>query len=348
MNRPRVWLTILGIAMSAAAVIVLLRAIDAADTWRRLREANLLWFGAACVATVAGYLVRAIRWGELLAPVRRPPLRRLFAATMVGFLAINTLPARLGELVRAFALSRPEGISTATVLGSVAVERVLDLVALGIFWSLSLIVAPLPGWFRWSGFATLGIAAVAAGLLWTFHRSGGGKALSIDGPLLGRLPQHPRRVVGRAIPAFGEGIRAIASPPVLARAGAWTAAMWLVNAVVFHLTAISLGLDLPIWAPFLLAFIVCVGIMVPSSPGFVGVMEGACVVGLGLMGVEGPEALAYGVLYHATQLLPLVALGSWYAFREHVGAEVLRGPAEMAVGRSEKSGDSDASTRYQL
>jgi hypothetical protein len=90
----------------------------------------------------------------------------------------------------------------------------------------------------------------------------------------------------------------------------------------------ALGMDLPVWAPLLLAFVVCVGIMVPSSPGFVGVMEGACVVGLGLIGVGGPEALAYGVLYHATQLLPLVILGSWYAVREHAGGEILHGLPE--------------------
>jgi uncharacterized protein (TIRG00374 family) len=328
MSRARLWLTVLGLAMSAAAVVLLLRAIDAADTWRRVRSADPVWFLAACAATVAGYLIRAIRWGELLAPVRRPSLGPLFSATMIGFLAINTLPARLGELVRAYALSRSERIPAATVLGSVAVERVLDLAALGAFWSLSLLVAPLPEWFRWSGVVTLGIAVVAAVLLLVFHHLRGWQTGAADGPILSRLPDRLRSAMRSAIPAFGEGIRAIARPAVLARSSGWTLLMWLVNASVFQLVAASLGLNLPIWAPFLLAFIICVGIMVPSSPGFVGVMEGACVVGLGLMGVGGAEALAYGVLYHATQLLPLVVLGSWYAFREHVGAEVLKGVRE--------------------
>jgi uncharacterized protein (TIRG00374 family) len=336
MSRVRIWLTILGVAMSAAAVVLLLRAIDAADTWRLVRSADPIWFLAACAATIAGYLVRAIRWGELLAPLRRPPLGRLFSATMIGFLAINTLPARLGELVRAYALARSERISAATVLGSVAVERVLDLAALGAFWSLSLLVAPLPEWFRWSGLVTLGIAAVAAIALLVFHRLRGWQSAAADWPILKRLPDRPRRAMGSAIPAFGEGIRAIATPPVLARSAGWTLVMWIINAAVFQLVAVSLGLNLPVWAPFLLAFIICVGIMVPSSPGFVGVMEGACVVGLGLMGVGGAKALAYGVLYHATQLLPLIVLGSWYAFREHVGTEVLRGVGEAGEATERK------------
>jgi glycosyltransferase 2 family protein len=330
MTRPRVWLTVLGILLSAAAVVILFRAVDAADMWRRLRAADPAWFLAACVTTVAGYGVRAVRWGELLAHVRRPTFSRLFSATMVGFLAINTLPARLGELVRAVALSRPERIPTATVLGSVAVERVLDLAALGAFWSLSLAFAPLPDWFRWSGFLTLGAAAGVAVALWAVHRSSGWSLLSEEGVLLRKLPEAARRRVGAAIPAFGEGILSIVRPGILGRSAALTVVMWLVNAAVFLMTGYALHLDLPIWAPFLLAFVVCVGIMVPSSPGFVGVMEGACVVGLGLVGTGGAEALAYGVLYHATQLLPLILVGTGYALREHLGSEVLHGVPEAS------------------
>ncbi|HYJ33970.1 MAG TPA: lysylphosphatidylglycerol synthase transmembrane domain-containing protein [Candidatus Binatia bacterium] len=328
MTRPRAWLTLLGLAMSAAAVALLLRSIDAADTWRRLRAADPLWFLGACAVTTASYVVRAVRWGELLSTTARPSFRRLFSATMIGFLAINTLPARLGELVRAYALSRSERISTATVLGSVAVERLLDLAALGVFWSLSLGVASLPAWFRWSGFVTLGLTVAAAAGLLALHRFGGWRALGAENGILRRLPEKPRRALAAAIPAFGEGVRSLASPSILIRAGLLTAAMWIVTAAVFLMTGAALGMALPLWAPCLLAFIVCVGIMVPSSPGFVGVMEGACVVGLGLTGVRGPEALAYGVLYHATQLAPLVLLGTWYAVREHVGGEVLHGVPE--------------------
>lgn len=331
MTRSRAWLTLTGLAMSAVAVVILLRSIDAADTWRRLLAADPFWFVGACVVTTLGYVARAARWGELLSRTTRTPLRRLFSATMIGFLAINTLPARLGELVRAYALSRSERISTATVLGSVAVERVLDLAALGVFWSLSLGVASLPAWYRWSGFITMGLTAVAAAGLYALHRFGGWSALGAETGLLRRLPARPRRALSAAIPAFGEGVRGIASASILARSSVLTAAMWLIAASVFLMTGKAVGLDLPIWAPFLLAFVVCVGIMVPSSPGFVGVMEGACVVGLALFGVKGPEALAYAVLYHVTQLAPLMLLGTWYAVREHAGGEVLHGVPDAAL-----------------
>jgi len=126
-----------------------------------------------------------------------------------------------------------------------------------------------------------------------------------------------------AIPAFGDGIRAAGRPGVMIRSALWSAAMWGVNGAAFLLVAEGLGMHLPLWSPLLLAFVVCVAILLPSSPGFVGVMEGACVVGLGLLGVRGAEALAYGLLYHLVQLVPPILLGSYFAFRGHFGREIL-------------------------
>jgi len=323
MSRSRLWLTAIGIALSAIAVVALLRSIDAADAARRLATTRPGWFLGACLLTTVGYWIRALRWGEILSPHGRPPVGRLFSATMIGFLAINTLPARIGELVRAYVLARTERLRTATVLGSVAVERIFDLVALGSFWSLSLLFAPYPDWFRWSGVITLGLAFLMAAVFWAIHALGGWTWAAEASALLRWIPERPRQSLTAAIPAFGEGIRGAARPGVAFRTALWSAAMWGVNGAAFLLVAEALGMRLPLWSPLLLAFVVCVAILLPSSPGFVGVMEGACVVGLGLVGVRGAEALAYGLLYHLVQLVPPILLGSFYAFRGHFGREIL-------------------------
>ncbi|HZI89273.1 MAG TPA: lysylphosphatidylglycerol synthase domain-containing protein, partial [Candidatus Polarisedimenticolia bacterium] len=97
MKRSRLILTTLGVLLSAAAVVVLLRQVNARDLARNIRQADPVWFVAACLLTVAGYWLRAVRWGEILSPEARVTQGKLFSTTMVGFLAINTLPARLGE-----------------------------------------------------------------------------------------------------------------------------------------------------------------------------------------------------------------------------------------------------------
>jgi uncharacterized protein (TIRG00374 family) len=317
MSPSRLILIVVGLALSAAAIVMIGRSIDVGEAVRAVGRASIPWFLGANLLTVVVYWLRSLRWRSLLAPHAKPTVGRLFSANMVGFLAINVLPARLGELVRAFALARSERISTAAVLGSVAVERIMDLVFLGIFWALSLLFAPVPAWFRWSGYATIGIAVLVGGGIWVLNAARGRSSRLRTG-VMARVPDRMKGRFASAVSAFGVGIQIVGRPGLLAEAAFWSAASWVVSSAIFLMVGRSLGLHLPVWSTFLLTFIVCVGISLPSSPGFIGVMEWACVVGLSFLAIKGPEALAFAILYHLTQLLPLVVLGTYFAVREHL------------------------------
>ena len=317
MSRFRILIAVLGLLVSAAAIYFLARSIDVKAALQALGRASLGWLFASFAATVVVYYLRSLRWGALLKLHARPSAFALFRANMVGFLAVNTLPARLGELVRAYLLARREGISTATVLGSVAVERILDLAFLGIFWALSLLFAPVPAWFRWSGIATLVFTAVVAGGLWAMQAARG-RRTGWAARIRSWVPRPIRERVSSAASSFGAGLEVLGKPRLLVEAAGWSVLLWLTSGAVFLLAGESLGMRLPVWSMFLLTFVVCVGISLPSSPGFIGIMEWACVIGLALVGVEGPEALAFGILYHLTQIGPLLVLGTYFAVRDHV------------------------------
>ena len=335
MTRFRVLLAVLGLALSAAAIYLLVRSIDVGASLQAIGRASPAWLLASFAATVFVYYLRAIRWGSLLKLHARPSTSALFRANMMGFLAVNTLPARLGELVRAYLLARGERISTATVLGSVAVERILDLGFLGIFWALSLLFAPVPAWFRWSGIITLVVTGAIASTLWALQASRGRKtgwAARVRSWVPGRI----RERFASAASAFGAGLQVLGRPRLLAEAFAWSVGLWLMSGAVFLMVGESLGIRLPVWSMFLLTFVVCVGISLPSSPGFIGIMEWACVLGLALVGVQGPEALAFALLYHVTQIGPLLVLGTYFAVREHVTPARLRSLMGLQTGGGRK------------
>jgi hypothetical protein len=325
MNRPRLLVAALGIGLSALAVWVLLRQTDLHELAHQLRSARPGWLLAGCIVTLLGYALRARRWGVLLAPYARVSEGRLFGATVVGFLAINTLPARLGELVRAYVLSRTERIPIGIVLGSVVMERIFDLVALGAFWALSLLFAPYPDWFRWSGYLTLAGGVVLVGTLWWLHAAHVNEHAAL-GRIMGLLPAGVRGPVSSGVASFSQGLAGIRRPSTILLAALVSAIQWVVAGSVFLIVGQSMGLGLPWWSPFLLAFVVCVAIMLPSSPGFIGVLEASCVVGVGLLGVDASRGLAFGILYHVTQLAPLVVVGSYYAVRGRMGPELWTGP----------------------
>ncbi|HET9939900.1 MAG TPA: lysylphosphatidylglycerol synthase transmembrane domain-containing protein, partial [Candidatus Eisenbacteria bacterium] len=240
MTKTRVLLVLFGLALSAAAIVMLGRSIDVGEAMRAMGRASIPWFLAANLLTIAVYWLRSLRWRSLLKPHASPTVGRLFRANMVGFLAINILPARLGELVRAFALARKERISTAAVLGSVAVERILDLVFLGIFWALSLLFAPLPPWFKWSGYATIAIAVVVGGGIW-FLNAARGRSSRLRSGVMAWVPHRMKDRFSASVSAFGEGIQIVGRPALLLEAAFWSAASWLVSCGTFLLVGQSLG-----------------------------------------------------------------------------------------------------------
>ncbi|MXV94990.1 MAG: flippase-like domain-containing protein, partial [Gemmatimonadetes bacterium] len=132
------WMTILGLAIAAFLIWWLLRHEDPAEVWGHVRDANFGLLALAVLVTTAVFPLRAIRWRYFLAPAQPDsPFRSRFAAVCVGFMANNLLPARAGELARAYAYSRLEPVSTATALATLVVERFLD----GVVILLLLVVA---------------------------------------------------------------------------------------------------------------------------------------------------------------------------------------------------------------
>jgi uncharacterized membrane protein YbhN (UPF0104 family) len=150
------------------------------------------------------------------------------------------------------------------------------------------------------------------------------------------LPGPVRERVSEAASSFGAGLQVLAKGRLVGEAAAWSVALWLTSGAVFLMAGESLGIPLPFWSAFVLTFVVCVGISLPSSPGFIGVMEWACVLGLGLVGIRGPEALAFGILYHAIQIAPLLVLGTYFAVRDHVTPARLRALTGLAGSEGRK------------
>jgi len=118
---------LLGLAFSAVLIWLSMRKINLAEVGHALAGANWVWFVPACGITLLAFWIRAVRWGWMLKRVKVIPVSSLFAATMIGFAANNLLPARLGELVRPWALGASERISRSSVFATVIVERVIDM-----------------------------------------------------------------------------------------------------------------------------------------------------------------------------------------------------------------------------
>ncbi len=110
------------------------RNLDWQEVSQGLRKANPFYLIAATLLVCLGYLLRAVRWGTLLAPITKTSLKELFAATTVGF-SVIFIVGRAGEIIRPMWLSmRDKRVRPSASLVTLGVERIFDLASLICFF----------------------------------------------------------------------------------------------------------------------------------------------------------------------------------------------------------------------
>ena len=326
----------MGLAVTAAFLVWAVRGVDLRGILAGVRQANLfLVVLSAGVATLT-FPLRTLRWHVLLrAPDGTPyPLRPLWNATAIGFMANNLLPARAGEFARAWIASRELPVRFTTALASIGVERVFDGLMMLALMALAISAPSFPS------HATVGgssLSHIARGVAIGF-----GAALVLafavayrPGPWLALLD----RAAGAVLPArlatklrsladgLVAGLAVLKSPTRFAAVIGWSAALWLVNAAAFALCFRAFHLPVPAEGALLLQGLIGFGVAIPAAPGFWGVFEYATRLTLQFYGIGATLALAYAFAFHLTSFIPITLLGLDALSRAHLHLGDLRGAA---------------------
>ena len=341
------WPGAVGLAISVLLLWWTLHDVALREVANHMRQARPLAFLGAVALATATFPLRTIRWRYLLQRNSTVlPLVPLWHATAIGFMANNLLPARAGELSRAYAARRLTGVRFTAAVGSVAVERVFDglilvgLLAVGIAWG---------GFARETSVGGVSLARVAMvaaviflpallAAFWVVHWPG--PALRIAHGVMERLM--PRRWAARLLGILEGllgGLDALKSPRRFVLVTAWSVVLWVVSAASYWLGFIALGLDVPPSAALLLQGLIAFGVAIPSSPGFFGPFEAVTRATLGLYGVEAVQGVSFAVAYHIAVFLPISVLGLWSLSRAHLHLADLKAAAaapEAAVAGEER------------
>lgn len=148
----------MGWVISLGCLAILARSVDWSEALAALRQLAPTHFAALVAIYLFSYLIRGFRC-QLLLPLLN--FQNAIGAVFVGFAYNNILPARLGEVVRSQFIKNRTGISLATALAGVAVERIFDglvLVLLLALGSTSLDLPPAAETPRWAGETLFGSA----------------------------------------------------------------------------------------------------------------------------------------------------------------------------------------------
>jgi len=311
----------IGILVSVVAVWFSMRDVDPAAVWQALRRANYVGFAAAVGTTLLGFWLRALRWRSLIAAPRRLPLGSLFSATMIGFMANNVLPLRLGEFVRPWALARREGLSRSTLFATVVVERAVDMITLLAILGLALLVHPISAateagrMVRAGAGVLVATCAVLTAFVIAVERQPR-LAQTVVGALSWPLPVGIRGRVAHMLTHFVEGLGLFRDLRRLSWVFLLSFLMFGVVVLGLQASMWALGIELPWFAGLIMLVITAIGIMVPAAPGYIGTMNVACIAGLALFRVGKELAVPFSWFYWASQWAPVTLVGLFYLQKE--------------------------------
>ena len=294
----------IGLVISVVCVYLVLRGVDLGHTAQVLGGANPLWLVLAVAGVAADLAFRALRWQGLIAPIHAVPLRRLSAYMLVGYLANNVLPARLGELVRSHYLGDREGISRSATLGTVVVERVVDTVVLVGIGAASILILNVRGVVVSAilvGVALAGLLVVALAVALAAHRLPGASRAAA---FLARWP----RVKGVAV-RLRDGLRVAALPKTVAVAAILSICAWGCTVLAVLATGQAIGIELTVGQGALLAAGTNLATAVPSGPGYLGTFEYAGQTIASAFGFVASKGLALALLIHFLTLIVSSAAG---------------------------------------
>jgi len=309
------WRFWLGVAISLLFLALAFRGIHPSEVMRAIREADYLPLFPAALTILVVVGIKAVRWKLLFHPRSDLSLGHLYAVLAITYMLNNLFPARMGELARIYLLDRVAQTGWAHTLSTIVVERLLDVLTLLLFLALLVPFMPMPDWAVRSGWG-IGIATVAAFsllLAWAYREEEG---LAILYRLLRALPWLDREPIRRGLRSFAHGLTVLKNGRVALGLILLSLMAWAVTALVNYQVMLAFDLRLPFSAP---AFVLCVttlAMLVPSSPGYVGVFDYLTVLSLTLFSVEKGLALSYALVLHALGYVVLTVLGIAFLWME--------------------------------
>jgi uncharacterized protein (TIRG00374 family) len=297
-------MTVIVIAM----LILFARRIHWSVTWAAIRTANLGVLLLATVVNLGSAVTKAVRWWFFLRAAGARSLGLALRATFAGLGLNNILIASGGEAARVIFVARTAHLPSATVLATVALERLFELVGYVVLLSLSAIVLDLPpALARTRPFALAALVGIAVLLTYLVRRP------TVTAEVAAELAEPPPSGFLRRARDYGSRflttLGSVSTGPRFAAALALSVAGWMLQVATYQLTAVAAHFPIPLVATISAILAVNIGFALRATPGNVGLFQFMYAATAAAFGLDKERAVAVALLIQAQQILPITALG---------------------------------------
>ncbi len=317
----RFWI---GIVISLVSLYLAFQGIQFDKLFDALGGMNAGWMIPATLFFGVSYLGRVFRWQLLFAP-QKPRLGKIFHALNIGYFLSNILPARLGDIVRAYLIGDIEKVSKAHALSTIVVERMSDGLTVVLLLAVTALFVPnIPVQAQQGALvvAATGILGLVFLLVLSWQKERG---MTILHRLASPFPFLQRPGLWRALESLIDGFAILRSPREILGVFGWAIFAWVLGGGMYWVTMLAMHLDLPPQAAYLVMCVTALVVVVPSSPGYIGVFHATAVFTLTtVFGTDKAAALSYAVVIHAFTYIWLIVLGIYSMWHENLSYQSLQ------------------------
>ncbi len=294
-------------AVAAAGLVWVFHDVEWAKLLKNVTGLAWGWVALAVGLDIVSYVGQGVRWSLLLKPVGAISVWRTTQAVYASLFVNEVVPFHLGEIARAYPVSRWLAAPLVAVVPSMALERLFDGIWLAAGIGITAIFVPLPHNLLEAG-DIFGLAMLALTLVLLFLLVRKARARPDDPEGEDRRPGPARWIIVNLRKVEG-GLRSIGLSRLSAAAFAVSFLIVLFQAFSFWLILKAYGLGLSFWVGAAVFLIVRFGTVLPGAPGNLGLYQLFCVLGLTLFGVDKTAAAGFSIVVYVLLSIPLWALG---------------------------------------
>lgn len=277
--------------------------------------ANYLSLPVLWVGLFLFFYLKAVRWKWLLKPLSDYNLREVVPPMMIGFMGNNIYPAHLGDLMRVYLFAKQQKQPYIAIFSGIVLERILDIIALLGMTGCALAFLPEVNPQVRQGsliFAAATVIGILLLFLYVFYTN---SFLKVCKRLLSFLPKHFCDSILRQLDLGARGFGALRDARLILMMLGNSFLQWGVNAGTIYAALWGFGVSISPLAACLVLGVTAFGVMLPSSPGFFGVIQVCFKETLVPLGVDPTTAVAASIYYQLSQYFPVTISGFYYLWK---------------------------------
>jgi len=302
------WRLIPGLIISTVALVVVLYRVQWSELGDALLRAKAGYILLGLFWLQLNLIMRSWRWQILLRPLGRYRLLKpCFTFYTIGYMSNLLLPLRAGEIIRPYLFGQKNGVAKSAVFATVVVERLSDVISIIIMLAIVAGMMEIPQEVQKSAYIVGTITIIFIVLLWVVSLNQ--QAVSRFIRLFKWLPRHIYSRLERLIISAASALSTLHKISAIVKILLTSLATWMTSFFVIRSFLFAFGLDLPWYAPIFIIVVSNFGMMIPSSPGFIGVAHFLYVFSLSIFGVSKSTALAFAIVTHGISIIVIILIG---------------------------------------